>query len=536
MNQPIVIKRTTVRKTLSCTLFCLLVGAGIVLLPASGLHTFPAPAAAMVPFSFENVIREARELSERPALEPKSLYPEWLLDLSYDQWRDIRFRPEQALWRKENLPFQVQFFHPGFLYDRTVEVCIVENGRSLPFNVTSDHFDYGKNALSEGMARNVGAAGFRIHTLLNTRNYFDEFLVFLGASYFRAVAKDQLYGLSARGLALDTAMPRGEEFPWFRRFWIVKPRLGDKELTVYALLDSHSVSGAYSFRVKPGPETIISINSVIFLRNTTVKLGIAPLTSMFLFGENTSPRTFMDYRPEVHDSDGLQIAFASGEWLWRPLQNPSSLMVNMFQAPEVKGFGLLQRDTGFGSYEDLETRYERRPSVWIEPRGSWGQGHVELVQIPTPNEINDNIVAYWVPEGPLPLHQPLRFEYDLRWVAADMLKAPAGKVVATRQNKGMTERHRAFIIDFEGKPLQDLTEREHLDAVITMSGGASLTEHQVFKNPVTGGWRLVFQILVDEQSALDKVLPDKKRPVELRAFLRHGRDVLTETWSFAVKP
>jgi periplasmic glucans biosynthesis protein len=535
MVKPLDVPKGTIRRGSVRIGSSILIFLCILFFPAQGLHTAQVPAAAKA-FSFETVVEEARALAARPYAEPGKLRPERLLRITYDQWRDIRFKPEKSLWRREHLPFQVQFFHPGFLYDRVVEVSVVDRGRATPLTIDSSLFNYGANAFREEGPTIVGAAGFRVHTLLNTADYFDEFLVFLGASYFRAVAKGQYYGLSARGIAVDTAMPKGEEFPWFRRFWIAKPRPGEKEVTVYALLDSHSLSGAYAFTIRPGEETTVSVKSVLFLRQTGIKLGIAPLTSMFMFGENTSPRPFMDYRPEVHDSDGLQIAFSSGEWLFRPLSNPQTLVVNKFQAPAVKGFGLVQRDVRFESYEDLETRYDRRPSVWIEPRGSWGPGHVELVQIPTPNEINDNIVAYWIPDTlPEPL-QPMHFDYDMRWTSADSIKGPAGIVVATRQSRGRTERHRAFVLDFEGKALSQLNEHAPLEAVVTVGEGAVLSEHQLFKNPVTGGWRLAFQIFVDEQSALDKVLPNTKPPVELRAFLKNGRDVLSETWSYSVKP
>ena len=82
----------------------------------------------------------------------------------------------------------------------------------------------------------------------------------------RASARDQVFGLSARGLAIDTAESWGEEFPWFREFWLVTPAPNAKELTIYALLDSPRVTGAYRFAVEPGEQTRVDVECRLFLR------------------------------------------------------------------------------------------------------------------------------------------------------------------------------------------------------------------------------------------------------------------------------
>ena len=343
-------------------------------------------------FGLDDVAEKAKKLAAKQFQDPRGQVPDWLLKLTYDQWRDVRFRPDRALWRDKKLPFQVQFFHPGLYYDRTVKLSTVDADGVKPLEFSPSNFDYGKNDFASKVPQDLGYAGFRLHYPIKKPDYHDEVIVFLGASYFRAVGRDQGFGLSARGIAIDTAESRGEEFPYFREYWLVRPSPTAKDMTLYALLDSPSLTGAYKFVVAPGEQTAVKVEVRLFLRNEVRKLGMAPLTSMFFHGENTN-RWFDDFRPEVHDSDGLMMAFASGEWLWRPLDNPKSLDVSAFETENPKGFGLIQRDRDFDHYQDLETRQEERPSVWIEPGEGWGPGRVELVEIPTNADIHDHIVV-----------------------------------------------------------------------------------------------------------------------------------------------
>lgn len=486
-------------------------------------------------FGLKNVEAMARELAARPYAEDQGQVPDVLKTMSYDQWRDIRFVPEKSLWKGEKLPFELQFFHPGLYYDRTVAINVVDKKgvTRLPFDISA--FDYGKNTFVEELPKDMGYAGFRVHTPINKKSYFDEFIVFLGASYFRAVSKGQYYGLSARGLAVDTAEASGEEFPFFKEFWIVKPGKKDKAITMYALLDSRRVTGAYKFEATPGAETVMDVEAVLFLRQPVKKLGLAPLTSMFIFGENSNPRLVDDFRPEVHDSDGLLAHFANEEWLWRPLQNPKSLAVNAFDAANMKGMGLLQRDDNYLNYQDLEARYEVRPSVWIEPKEDWGPGKLQLVQIPSPEEIHDNIVSYWIPENLPAPGEPFSYAYRVRWLSAKRVSSPEGQVVFTRTARGKAENSRLFVLEFEGGKLDDLPEGSTLDANVWIGEGGKLLEKSVYRNAVTGAWRLVFEVAPDSSSALGLVLPDKRPLIEMRAALQHGMTTLTETWSYAVK-
>ena len=335
-----------------------------------------APAAA---FDFADVAARAEALSRQPYRNLSPKLPAELAALNYDQTRDIRFRPARALWRADQQPFELMFFHVGGKYHvRSVRVNEVTPSGVRHIAYDSADFDYGKNKLSP-QTWGDGFAGLRAHYPLNGREYKDEVVVFQGASYFRALGAGQRYGLSARGLTIDTVGGQGEEFPWFIEFTVVRPAADAKTLTLYGLLDSPRASGAYQFDVRPGEETVVDVRARLFLRASVATLGIAPLTSMFFFGENQPHRT--DFRPEVHDSDGVMVATGEGEWIWRPLVNPNQTLTTSFSMRSLKGFGVMQRDRSFNDYEDSEASYELRPSAWVEPVGSWGPGRVELVQL-----------------------------------------------------------------------------------------------------------------------------------------------------------
>ena len=494
---------------------------------ALGLVATLAASPAAAGFDLEQVAAKAQKLAEEPYKDTKGRVPEWLLEVSYDQWRDIRFRSEYALWAKRRLPFQVQFFHPGLYYDRTVTINAVDSEGVHPQEFSPSQFDYGKNDFASRVPQDLGYAGFRVHYPIKTPTYHDEVIVFLGATYFRAVGSQQVFGISARGLAIDTASPSGEEFPYFKEFWLIRPAPEATDMTIYALLDSPSVTGAYRFVVYPGQQTIVDVEMKLFRRKEVKKLGIAAMTSMFFYGENTL-RDFDNFRPEVHDSDGVAIASSTGEWLWRPLDNPETLQVNSFGLDSPNGFGILQRDRNFDHYQDLETHFEQRPSVWVNVHDAWGKGRVEVVEIPTRSDANDNVVTYWVPEQLPEVGKPITFAYRTQWYGDDPTRPPGGRVVATRRDRAGSEDLHRFVVDFDGKKLQSLDADTVLRGVITVASGpnqADVVEKHVVKNPVSGGWRLVF-----------KVKPKTNDPIELRAFLDMGGEALTETWSYVLRP
>jgi periplasmic glucans biosynthesis protein len=485
------------------------------------LSALAGPAAFA--FGFEDVAQRARELADQPYKPPVIRIPKELRELDYDQYRDIRFRPEKAIWRAEKLPFELMLFLQGRAVSEPVEINIVEPSGERALAFDPGLFDFGKNRIDAAKLRELDFNGFRVHFAVNRPGYKDEVLVFQGASYFRALGKGQSYGLSARGLAVDTAAATGEEFPRFVEFWIERPRGSAGSLVVHALLDSKRVAGAYRFVLTPGAETTMQVTARLFLREKIAKLGLAPLTSMYAFGENQPGHD--DFRPEVHDSDGLSIQSAEGEWVWRPLVNPKRLLVTSFAMTSPRGFGLMQRDRSPTSYEDPEALYERRPSAWVEPVGNWGNGRVELVQIPTPDETNDNIVAYWVPQiVPVP-GKAFDFSYRIHWQTAGTLPADKGWVVQTRRGRGFVKRPDGdinFVVDFDGPPLRGLAAGEALEPVVWVDANAEVRERNLFRNPVSGAWRMTVRI---KRS-------DAAKPVELRAYLKQQQSTVSETWSY----
>ncbi len=485
---------------------------------------YAAPAAA---FGFDDVAAQAQTQAQQPYRAGGPPAPADLCGLTYDQYRDIRFRPDRALWRAEGLPFEVMFFHLGKFQTEPVRIDEVTGGDVRHLRYECGDFDFGHNTLKPESWGDLGFAGFRAHYALNDPAYKDELVVFLGGSYFRALAKGLRYGLSARGLAVDTVGGAGEEFPRFVEFWLVRPAANESTLTVYALLDSPRVAGAYRFDIHPGDETVMDVRARLYLRAPVATLGLAPLTSMFFFGENQPHRT--DFRPEVHDSDGLSVATGDGEWLWRPLLDPERTFTTSFAMRALRGFGLLQRDRSFASYEDSEARYELRPSAWVEPVGAWGPGRVELVQLHTPDETNDNIVAYWVPDQLPAAGQPLDVVYRLHWQGSQMQRPPGAQVVQTRAGRGYTalaDDERQFVVDFAGPSLAALSSDAPVQAVVTAASNGAIVESNAYRVEATGTWRMIVRV---------KQL-DPKQPTELRGFLQRGPDVLTETWSNIVPP
>lgn len=481
--------------------------------------------AADAMFDFETLRYRAKLLAAKPYEAPVSRIPDWLPKLTYDEHRYIVFDPNRSWWRSEGLPFQLQFFHPGAVQKQAVEIFEVRGKRAEPISFDPRFFIYDRTKLKVGdLPANMGFAGFRLLYPLNHAD--DELGAFLGASYFRMLCQRAVYGLSARGLAINTGGLGDEEFPNFTDFWIERPVAGAKSVTVYALLDSESVAGAYRFVITPGADTIMQVKTVLYARKDVPVFGVAPLTSMFWHGENADVN-IEDFRPEVHDSDGLLMNTGAGEWLWRPLSNPRNIRTAAFADTNPRAFGLVQRDRSFENYQDLEAAYQLRPSAWVEPIGKWGKGSVRLLELPTPTEFNDNIVAFWVPEQLPPPGEPIELEYRLHWFL-DQIRPPAGVTVATRhvRAKAPDAGLERFIVDFDGPYLNSHGEDPAIEAIVTATGGAKLTHSSVQKNKFNGSWRVGFLLKPDGTG----------RPVELRCFLRKDPHILTETWTYLWQP
>ena len=488
--------------------------------------------------TFAQVEERARALATEPykAVDKEAL-PAWMKALTYDQYRDIRFRPEVSLWGDVGNTFRAQFFHPGYIYREPVMLHEFTDTHRQEVRFTKDFFTYGalvgENTDHSGDA---GFAGFRFMTDFG-RGTTDELAVFQGASYWRCLSKDTRYGLSARGLAIDTGSEgRAEEFPRFSEYWLQKPKSGDPSVKFFALLDSPSVSGAYEFAITPGDDTVVHVRAVLYPRTVVQRFGVAPLSSMYWFGEN-SKRRFDDFRPEVHDSDGLAVRMASGERVWRPLVNDSGrLEFSFLDGDGVKGFGLVQRDRRFAAYEDGEAAYDLRPSVWMEPTNDWGKGKVMLMEIPTNRELDDNIVATWVPDvTPVP-GQRYEFTYRQIWTSRADPADAGGIVVATRTGVHEWEpEQRTVIVEFEGGGLANIASAEELTAVVEMSKPAEEkleVNHTNIQKMSDGRWRLSFRFTPKGQG--DKLA--EVGATELRCCLKKGEDYLTETWVYRIQP
>jgi glucans biosynthesis protein len=439
-------------------------------------------------FTRASVIDAARALAAEPFSQPGPPVPEDLLQLGYSDYQKIRFKEEQRLFTNPPSGFAVDLLHPGFIYRVPVEIYTVENGRATKVLFNSDMFTY-QGLQPPAPDTPLEFSGFRGRTALNSPDYMDEFLVFAGASYFRAIARGQVFGLSARGLAINTADPAGEEFPFFRGFWLERP--GDGRMVVHALLDGPSASGAFRFTIRPGDETVMDVEATIFARADINALGLAPLTSMFLFDAKERD-AYDDFRPGIHDSDGLAMWNGGGERIWRPLHNPRLLQISSFADNGPRGFGLIQREKRFSEYEDLEALYHKRPSLWVEPIGDWGKGHVMLLEIPNVTEIHDNMVAFWRPEAPLLAGTETTFTYRLTW-GWDVPGTNLLRATRTLSGEGSQENWRRFTVDFSspgasvGAPATDFT------ANLSASVGA-VHNVVVMDNPEIGGVRVAFEV------------------------------------------
>ena len=500
------------------------------LLLSDAIAQTAAPVTAQTPaqpprFGFDDVARRARELASTPFDPAYARLPENLEKMDFDAWRDIRFRPEKSFLNGSQ--FKLQLFHLGHLYRRAVTVNTIRDGIATPIPYAANLFDLGRNKLDKPLPINTGFAGFRLHFPVNDPRVQDEIASFIGASYFRILGRGQHYGISARALAVATGTNQ-EEFPFFREFWIETPDARSERATVYGLLDGLSVTGAFRFDIYPGQETVADVRASLYPRRNGVKLGLAPLTSMFFLGENDR-RINEDFRIELHDSDGLLMNNSNGEWLWRPLRNPPSIAVSSFLDKDPKGFGLLQRDRDFSSYQDLDLNYESRPSYWIEPHENWGEGRVELVELPTTDETNDNIVASFVPLVQAETGKPINYGYKML-AALDLKKlSPNGRVINTFQTaaRALGSREipppgsRRFLIDFAGGDLSFyLNDPALVELVPSVSAGRILRSF-VIANARIDGIRAVIDVQANSGQTID-----------IRAFLRANGRTLTETWTF----
>ena len=496
---------------------------------AAGLAAAPVYAAGQpaggagpalgrpVPFSFDRLKQTAAALAARPYAPPPT--PPRGHGLDYDAMSGVSFQPGVTLWG-DAPGAAVRFFPLGRHANQATRIHAVEGGQAREVLFQPSMFAAPDPAVAAALAAAPGFSGFRV---MNADGRTD-WLAFQGASYFRSADPFNQYGLSVRGLAINAGGPGPESFPRFSEFWLERQPGGGP--TAYALLDAAEVTGAYRIGNQRGPGGLVQeIECVLFFRRPVERLGVAPLTSMFWYGENDPPPA-RDWRPEIHDSDGLAVWTGAGERIWRPLDDPPRVVTNSFADSAPKGFGLMQRDRAFDHYEDDGAFYDKRPSAWVEPLGDWGRGSVELVEIPTMRETDDNVVAFWTPAAPVRAGDAQSWRYRLHW--CDQEPAPLGvaRAVSTRIGPGGRPGSppiagvRKLVVDFDGPGLAGLDRQSGVEPVVEIQRGR-IESAVAYPVVDTSLWRLMIEAAVTDPDSAD-----------LRAFLRRGGGALTETWSY----
>jgi glucans biosynthesis protein len=485
------------------------------------------------PFDRQTLLALAARRAAEPYAAPPRPAPQIVEKLDYDAWGKIKFRPERALFAEGPGRFPVTFFHLGMFFRKTVTMHVVAGGQAREVLYDPALFEMPPDSPAQNLPPDAGFAGFQIREprdgALDWRK--NDWVAFLGAAYFRAIGALRQYGLSARAVALDPAVGGApEEFPDYTQFWFETPADGANDIVLHALLEGPSIAGASTFRMTRAAGVTMDVEHRFHLRKAVQRFGLAPLTSMYWYSETKKP-TAVDWRPEVHDSDGLALWTGAGERVWRPLNNPPRVMVSAFADQNPRGFGLLQRDRDFDHYQD-GVSYERRPSLWIEPQGAWGEGAVELIEIPTDDEIHDNIVAMWVPRRPAQAGDVVDLAYRMTWDADEPHPTPLGRCVATRMGNGGAPGQprpkgvRKFVVEFLGGPLEDIPFGVKPEPVLWASRGEfSYIFAEAVPDGVKGHWRAQFDLAVTGEE-----------PVELRCFLRAGGRTLTETWASQYHP
>jgi glucans biosynthesis protein len=481
------------------------------------------------PFDYARLKGLAHSIAGSPYKPPPDKLPAAVAKLDWDRWQSIRFRDEHSLWAGDGLRFRVQFAHLGFRISKPVRMYLAHDGQAQEIAFDPAMYDYSRAGISTGqLPANLGFAGFRLyfHT-----DWTRDCAAFQGASYFRAVDGELQYGMSQRGLAIDCGMPSPEEFPDFVAYYLERPQKDSSRLTVYGLLDSASVAGAYRFVIDVADTMVMDIDASLYPRKQIERIGIAPGTSMFFSAKNDRHAS-QDWRPEIHDSDGLQMCTGAGEWIWRPLTDPTGVRVNTYSDNGPRGFGLMQRERDFEQYQDDGVFYEKRPSVWVEPRSNWGKGSVTLVEIPTQDEVMDNIVAFWTPEDKPQKAQEYLYGYKLYWTRENPFGPRLATVRATRTGIGgivgqkRTHFSWRFVVDFAGGDLPLLGDGARIIPVISASRG-KVEITSVRPLAPLRQWRAMFDLALSDDSV---------EPINLRLFLSLEGQALSETWLYQYVP
>ena len=485
-------------------------------------------------FTYDDVVKRARDLAASPFDGSIPPLPDALARLDWDTWRQIRFRGDRAMLGNAGGPYRLQMFHLGHLFKRPVVINTMRDGIATPVPYSANLFDYGPTKFDKPLPVNLGFAGFRIHYPLNRPNVSDELVSFVGSSYFRFLGRGQQYGLSARALSMNTGLlNNNEEFPFYREFWFDTPGANADHITIFALLDSESLAGAYKFDFYPAQNSFVDVTGTVFVRSEQQGVGLAPLTSMYFMGENdrhyNDRNKYDDFRPEMHDSDGLQYQTGAGEWVWRPLRNPFIQKVAYFEDNDPRGFGLVQRDRNYDHYQDIELAYESRPTYWIEPKGKWGEGRLELIELATKDETADNVILAWRPKLPVTPEKALTLEYRVTSLLDSPRPNPGGMVlntfeappVALGSGEKVQAGARRFMVEYVGGDIGYYVADPGAVEVVASASNGKVYRSFITPSPKINGLRVTIDVQVTPTQSTD-----------LRLFLRAGGRRLTETWAY----
>ncbi|HQT81322.1 MAG: glucan biosynthesis protein D [Ferrovum sp. 37-45-19] len=490
-------------------------------------------------FSYAKLIEQAKVLAHSAYEAPPRPDSKVLDEIDWEHHGQIQFDTDHALFANGPGEFPISFFHQGRFFRVPVRMFVLnsdeETTQAQEIIYHSDLFKMPENNPAHRLGPPAAFAGFRIQESrlagnphLNWRD--NDWAAFLGASYFRAIGDEYQYGLSARGVAINVVVDGvTEEFPDFTHFYFVPPKEGSNRMVIYALLDGPSIAGAYRFTLTRHHEVVMEIEHHLFLRQDVQRLGLAPITSMYWFSEKDK-KTAEDWRPAVHDSDGLMMWTGKDEHLWRPLNNPTGIQVSSFNDSHPKGYGLMQRERHFSEYQDA-VHYEKRPSLWVEPLGNWNQGSVELVELHTSEELYDNMVVMWVPQEKALRGQSYHLHYRLYWQANYPFPLPLAQVYRTSIGRGgepgvkrPPEAHK-FMVEFHGDIFNILPQHTDPFADLwTSKGRFDLIYVERVPNAEPHQWRVIFDLILPQEKIIN--------PVELRLTLKFQGSVLSETWMY----
>lgn len=494
-----------------------LAGASSSLASAHGAASAATAPGAPAPYPFVpgNVLDMARQLAKSPFKAPKNTLPDPFANLTYEQYVGIRSKAGSALWSGDNVGFALEPLHRGFIFSTPMDIYIVENGMAQKVPYDRAAFDFGKLQPPADLP-DIGFSGVRVLDAAEGQG-FQEVAIYQGASFFRAKGRGQNLGVMARGLSIRTGDPQGEEFPFFRAVWIEKPKLATNALVIHALLDSTSVAGAFRFTLRPGEATIIDTELTLVARVAIDHIGLGAMSGMYLFGGLEHQKTD-DVRPNVYEINGLQMLTGNGEWIWRPVANRDTLQISAFVDQNPRGFGLLQRNRSFYAFQDDDQHWELRPSLWIEPIGDWGEGEVQLLEIPTASENNGNIIAFWRPKAGLAEGTTQSFAYRQFWCWTPPARPTLA--ICTNSRMGKMGKRWRFVVEFSGEMFADAASAAQVKANMAANPGQI-----VWSRCYASAERKTLRVAFD----LD---PGSEAYSELRLVLESSGQAASETWLY----